>query len=316
MKSSCKKLILHFLFVALIVSCESRGTPLPLSQPTEATTNFPTRIIETSTPVPTNIVSSMTMRPTLEPDKTFEFTVDLLKTNNLCDLPCFWGVTPGKSWNSAKQQLNNFVPHINDTPKGASTTLHEIPSNVGLGKLGISFNISILEMNDVVESISAQLMGENFAESLKSFTPQEIFYKYGTPETILLFVSNDLKEPEYQFFHLWLIYEEKNFYLLYRGYTVKNHDMYQICPTMQHFELEGYGDEYGSIEFGSVWGNDQNTLKDFMSRQFAPISLIYTNSKRMETVTDFNNNDFVNLFLADGTACFTTRAKVWNTQTK
>lgn len=311
MKNNFKKLTLYFIFVFLIASCKSNETLSPsLGLPAVTATISPTKISETSSPIPTVI------RPTLETGKTFEYTVDLLKTNNLCDLPCFWEVMPGNSWKSARQQLSYFIPHISDTPQDASTTLHEIPSNVGLGKMGVSFNISILEKNDVVESISAQLMSENFVESLKPFTPQEIFSKYGTPETILLFLSNDLKEPEYQFFHLWFVYEEKNFFVLYRGYATKDQDFYQVCPTVQHFELEGYGDKYGTVEFGSVSGKDWGILNDFMLKEFAPISFIYTHSKVMESVTEYSNNEIVNLFLDDSSTCIPTPIKMWNTLTK
>lgn len=311
MKNNFKKLTLYFVSAFLIASCKSNETLSPsLGLPAVTATIFPTKISETSSPIPTFI------RPTLEADKTFEYTVGLLKANNLCNLPCFWEVTPGKLWNSARQQLSYFVPYISDTQQGVSTTLHEIPSNVGLGKLGISFNISILEKNDVVESISAQLMSENFAESLKTFMPQEIFSKYGTPETILLFLSNDLKEPEYQFFHLWLVYEEKNFFVLYSGYAIQNQDVYQVCPTTQHFEREGYSDKYGTVEFGSVSGKDRRILIDFMSKEFAPIDFIYTHSKVLESVSYYSNDEFVNLFLNDGMACITTPIKLWSTLTK
>jgi hypothetical protein len=57
--------------------------------------------------------------PTLQPDKAKTLVSELLKTNAGCQLPCWWGITPGKtSWQEANQFLGVFARAIDLEDRG------------------------------------------------------------------------------------------------------------------------------------------------------------------------------------------------------
>ena len=76
-------------------------TLTPVLITTSKTTSTPTRTV------------TWTPRSTLPPDESKALVLELLKTNGGCRLPCWWGITPGKtSWNEAKAYLSTFAASI------------------------------------------------------------------------------------------------------------------------------------------------------------------------------------------------------------
>ncbi|NMC34950.1 MAG: hypothetical protein GYA36_21220 [Veillonellaceae bacterium] len=73
------------------------GTAIPVS------TN--TSLLPSLTPIP-----EWTPLPTINPETQNAFMVELLKNNRGCQLPCWWGIEPGKTtWTSARQFLEAFA---------------------------------------------------------------------------------------------------------------------------------------------------------------------------------------------------------------
>jgi hypothetical protein len=206
----------------------------------------------------------------------------------LCNFPCFWGISPGKSWKAALEQLQGFILYINATPQTNNSTLHTISSNVGLGKKGITYNITVSEDKDLIEYVAAQLISENFADKLDAFTPQEILSRYGSPEKVQLYVGNDTENPEYQFYHLWFVYDKKNFYVLYTGYARNVQNSYEICPLVQHFDLEGHSDNYGIVEFASILRSSADSLEKFIKER----DQLFGNSQSIEVASGLSSTDF------------------------
>lgn len=86
-----------------VISSPSPGLPtsIPIPNPVSATyTPCPTR-----TPTPTRTPPP----PTLTSDERHAYVEEMLATNGGCELPCWWGVTPGQSdWQSV---IDYFVAH-------------------------------------------------------------------------------------------------------------------------------------------------------------------------------------------------------------
>jgi len=102
------KTFLHVLLfiVPMLIAC----TPIPLSQATAT----PLLVMSTHTSRPVVLTATLrapaaTSLSILPADQAEARVVELLKTNNGCKLPCFWGITPGHtSWNEAKSFLEAF----------------------------------------------------------------------------------------------------------------------------------------------------------------------------------------------------------------
>jgi hypothetical protein len=193
--------------------------------------------------------------------------LNLLNSDNLCDLPCFWSVTPGETWIATQERLKESVVYISNAVQNNGDILHEIPSNVALARHGITFNIAIRERAGVVDSVTGTIASARFIDTLKPLTPQQVVLTYGVPTSVRLFVSIDDGVTDLGYFHLWVSYADKGFYVLYVGYAPSTGAAYEICPSAQHFELSpaaasaGYTAQYGEVAFGSVLTNNKGALE-------------------------------------------------------
>lgn len=90
-----RKISLYFAFVAFILlACTSVQTFLPTQAPTPS---------QTSTVIPTEIVVPA---GTFDPENGPKLVKYLLENNAGCELPCWWGITPGVTlWKQARQIL-------------------------------------------------------------------------------------------------------------------------------------------------------------------------------------------------------------------
>lgn len=83
-------------------------TQTPILAPSSIPTATPTMeatITETLTPTPT---------PTLTDTELRQLALELLENNNGCQLPCWWGITPGQTtWDTAYELIRIFdrIPH-------------------------------------------------------------------------------------------------------------------------------------------------------------------------------------------------------------
>jgi hypothetical protein len=119
---------LKFLSLALgisliLIGCISENIPrekyaastviIPSSTllPTETLTLIPTET-KTSVPTSTFIIPTPTLYLTPLPTLSFYKTAYLLyEANNICSLPCWWGISPGIStWTESKQWIEHFDP--------------------------------------------------------------------------------------------------------------------------------------------------------------------------------------------------------------
>lgn len=142
----------------------------PTLTPTSTPTYTPTSTF-THTP-------SWTPKNTLEPTQALELAESLLETNNGCSLPCWWGLTPGKTkWSEAQQFLETFTSvHVHENQGevvGAEVDLWVSERYAGAG-LAHFYAVE----NGVIQSIRA---APGFSP-LYQFHP--FFRQYGRPAEI------------------------------------------------------------------------------------------------------------------------------------
>jgi hypothetical protein len=88
---------------------DSQITRAPIIQKTETEAPTLTTTLLVSTDFPT-----FTPLPTLGLEEAQELVLELFKTNAGCNLPCWWGITPGESsWSDTYHFLSQFGTNIN-----------------------------------------------------------------------------------------------------------------------------------------------------------------------------------------------------------
>lgn len=108
------RLTILFITALITASCSLIGVPTVVEvSPTALLTQ--TAIIELSpTSSPPQI--TITPRPTLTENEAKRLVRELLEDNAGCRLPCWWGITPGKTtWAEARHFLESFAVYVGET---------------------------------------------------------------------------------------------------------------------------------------------------------------------------------------------------------
>lgn len=107
-----------FFLLVVLAACSTTSKPVT-SEPSAQTTRSISKIVNTLTPIhlptlvhtPTAITASLPFHPipTSSKQEKTEITLEMLRTNNGCDLPCWWGITPNETtWSDAQAFLKPF----------------------------------------------------------------------------------------------------------------------------------------------------------------------------------------------------------------
>ena len=166
---------------AISVTSLPTFTPTITNLPAQSPTNT---LQQTWTPIPT-----WTPLPTLEPTTAVLFVEELLQNNDGCQLPCWWGITPGKTtWIEAKHFLDSFSNFMGviGNPNDLQIAEFNIPAPEEIGSIEQLFEIR----GSIVEAITHIYFGN----LTTSYNLVNLLKTYGTPSDILI---SAYYEPRY-----------------------------------------------------------------------------------------------------------------------
>lgn len=247
----------------------------------------------TEIPKPTLIVRlpTKTRYPTLSPEEARRLIDDAQKTNLGCELPCWWGITPGKtSWEDAQAFFHLLNAKIEYWPPHYSITVF-YPSSQ---KTALWLEIFPGE-NGLVESIRTE----------SSYTMAEVLEKFGQPAQIWFYSDGVMPYSMPPNASLALLYPKQGmlFYDLNKeGEYFDNGNALRVCA--KHLAVHSFPGFY-------LWnGNTQKTLEQIKGYLFDD-----TESWRfrpLEEVTNIDIPAFTDAFSSpDSTACFLSPIDIW-----
>lgn len=160
------------------------GTATPLFAPSPVPRLTPFSNEPGVTSVPTSLSA-------LSPTQAQELILDLLQNNGGCKLPCWWGITPGKtSWEEAKSFLETFASKISASGP---------PNNFSAAAffLGVPKEISSITMIatgfEVQDGIVEQISSHDF-EGISAYHLPQFLSTYGPPSEVWLYTSSYMAE--------------------------------------------------------------------------------------------------------------------------
>jgi len=182
------KILILVIAIALMVSCMPQRsyytstasvstaatiTPPRNPKPSETAVLTHTPTI-TPTPIPT---ITWTPFPTLPLQEKYAKIQNLLRTNNDCKLPCWWGIVPGKTtWSEAIRFLSPMIFHLTEL-EGSSDKLVEYKINEALEPEHLWFDVQ----NNVVVWISTYQ-----PETYYTYQLHQVLGALGVPEQIFI----------------------------------------------------------------------------------------------------------------------------------
>lgn len=226
------RLLALFVMLSVITSCAqvtatsqpSVAIPSPTSIPPTKTLT----VTQTSVPTLTSSSTSIPSRPIPTPiaKENTEITLELLRTNNNCDLPCWWGIIPNQtSWSDAEKFLNSFSTIYERQPP-SEWFVYDVHSPLPI------------EFSDVYAVRVVFAVQKGLVKEIEiGYFDEEIYHlstfllKYGIPDQIFVSTySSDYGLPPNQVpLSINLHYPEKGINALYGTYAIVYEERISGC---------------------------------------------------------------------------------------
>lgn len=263
------------------------------STPTNPPTPKSTEAL-TLTPSPT-ATFAWTPVPTLAPDAALEALLQLYNNNGGCELPCWWGITPGKTtWAEARTKLAPLG--WMDGPWGEEETKRydfsfAVPEQLAPWEY---FEPHLGVKNGIVMGISvnSHWVTPDFDYSLSG-----LLQVFGPPDEIWLEVVTDT--PYDPYYDIDLFYAVKGMRLRASGIIQAQNNHFTICP--QEFKFDSYPPTL------SLWDSSARIKHQDISYSTMGSKTVDSPDFRLleELSSDFGRMDFYQTYLdPKATPCF------------
>ena len=296
-----KKIIWILIVVLLLIiisSCVQKGTenleitPTSTVQ-TEVTQNVEVGLKVTSLPTPLAMTD----------EERLNFVGELMRANDNCKLPCFWGIIPGETpWYEVADFLIAMNIEVN------VEKFHHL-GEIGFSEIYIPFGVYFEEVNDVVENINLGGEGysnpDEFALLWKDYYPYEILNDYGKPSQVFIETRAESRGDGHGY-NLWMAYQQYGFVIVYSDQLVEKNDSLRICPQSE-------GGKH-NLKIGVHIQNPNNS--DSLTRtNSVPERISFERSKDIQEAAGITPDEFYQLFLDttqdDGEFCLESPKDIW-----
>ncbi|MBI5823367.1 MAG: hypothetical protein HZB18_05015 [Chloroflexi bacterium] len=223
-----------------------------------------------------------------------EITLELLQTNNGCDLPCWWGINPNQTnWSNASEFLKPFSTIYERQPP-SDWFVYDVrsPISTEVSELGI-VEVVFAARDGIVREIEANGFNEY------SYSPSSILMKYGIPSQVLISsYSSDYGLPPNQVpLSIDLYYPQKGINVLYGTYATVKGEQITGCLKSPHLFLWSPSEHTRTINYILGW-DSANT--PYMS---------------IEEATDLDIQDFYEKYSnPENSLCLQTPTNLWPSQ--
>jgi hypothetical protein len=245
---------LHFLISAfLLAGCApsaptiqpTKGTQIP--SPTislATTTTIPTwtmtiAITDTETPMPT-LTGTLTPTPveTMEPTQAMETIQPLLKDPLNCAIPCFWGITPGKT---SLDEVRLFFSRLGFIPfegTDQNTSLYFYTISYA-STMGHDSSVTFFFSNNQLTNIFVTpyiVKQEGTPRKWIAYSPETMIKKFGKPSKVFL----NIYRGQYRSntITMLLYFDDVDFITLYQGDNMVPAQPHSplFCPLTASFD--------------------------------------------------------------------------------
>ncbi len=290
-----------------------------LTQKPQTTTAIPSSTTSPLTPGPAisptfpQALPTVTLLPALPADEAEKLILELLQTNGNCELPCWWGLIPGKT---RAQDTKFFLERLRNTyyyfsifkDKGGYVDLWMLSDNLIVRPVldyEINTNDKTLELLSVSLDIVRKIdngyeiaYGDPLnAQLLRLYTLPQILSSYGKPAEVLIYGNRGMMQ-----FNLQIAYPESGILVNYIAPLERVGEQYSECPPKAYPQLWLWPPEhnYSPAEVVSIQqgeGIGQEWLANFLP---------------LENATSLTIEEFYKIFKdVQNTTCIETPVNLW-----
>lgn len=323
------------LLVMLSNGCATSNNILPTSVTLSAsptTTAFPTDTI-TPTPTPIDTVTpaptpTLTSVPPLATEIARQKWFDLLANNGGCKLPCFWGITPGKSDYRAARSILMPLSGIANNSRIRFEPINGILGGwIELSEADgeLHFNNKIFYQysnDDIVTRIAFRSQEEEvftdsngdwtsrrpiyglpiFIKRIEYYSLSRLLNEQGLPDSVMIQSSGpSINLSGSIFIHTAILYPNRGIWAEYTTLVNEDEvgDITKSCPINAHIEMNlypvGNPDSFYALLEQTDWGITKNAYKP------------------LEEATSMSLEQFYETFRQPTDKCIETPTKIWPT---
>lgn len=231
------------------------------------------RPLSTRTPVPTMTPSptpaptatrTPVLHPTLEAEQMEAFITEMLADNGGCELPCWWGVTPGEtSWETVRQYFSE--QGIQVLEDGTLALRYQSGQYQGQWTYTDLIEVNIHQDEDIVQRIEVQNsqyqspLQERFTSLWQRYALQPLLSRHGVPTRVYLNLTTGapcVGSGNFPSYDMWVVYDDQGIAILYSGLLLYDHDSWWVCPVFGqsrriHISLWSAADEVAPPDFAT-----------------------------------------------------------------
>lgn len=205
------------VLVTVAPSSTSAVTVLPTLAPSPTDTAIPSPVSPTHTPT-----AAATPVPTLTAEQQAEFVSEMLKTNDSCELPCWWGIEPGETQFQMVKGIfsSRGIPLFSDNRGGGFSVQIPHPDRHFDYVVDVEFyseqgmTRSILVRSEIFRGQTSQ----RFARDWRRYAWDQVLIRYGSPSWVSLGFDAPLSEPGAPVtYKLTILYESLGVAIDYEG---------------------------------------------------------------------------------------------------
>lgn len=231
--------------------------------------------------------------PTLSTEEAARQIDKLMKTNGNCELPCWWGIQPGKTtWQDARTVLYPIAGAMDDdSPLSdqSSTyieTLFDASKNIHISAMFYVRDLLIQEMEIRPHPYSQQ------------FHQKDILSEFGVPEIIYINIIKDQRDS----FGVAFYYPQKGIFALYNSKLLQptEDELMKLCmKDIEYMQLNLWSPEEYSFE----------NSRDYIFNQYGG------NFFSIDDVSDYTPQKYTDTEIekGDSDTCILVPIKYWET---
>lgn len=202
---------------------------IPSNTPTISTTPIPT----TTPTIQSTVLETPTPTPTLTDTELRQLALDLLENNNGCQLPCWWGITPGQTtWDTAYELIRIFDRVPRRVTVNSEYMFYEpvIPLPSGVFEYDeVAHFYSV--RNGIVERIEMPVSRGDLPDGyLTQYTLPMLLTTYGPPTEVWVSTYRAAFENDDLPFYVVLFFPDLVIVASYSDNGVRQGDFVQGCP--------------------------------------------------------------------------------------
>lgn len=251
----------------MLAGCSVQPATLPQATLKPSATLLANTVTPRPTQTPTLVSPTATATATISPTVSPAEILNLMKTNGGCELPCWWGILPGKTTiettksfttrfgnlaiHALRQETGNFRIWVPDGEVQPNIDVIYGPLQ-GEQTEWLRVRLGLDYKNDVGEYAIRDIRGDpQYLDYFPAYTIAALLTTYGKPNTILL--NGDMvNEPGLSWVYaLTLVYPTQGIWVEYFGSmdSMGGEQHFSLCPLQASVSLSLWQPgQYNSLE--------------------------------------------------------------------